>query len=88
MHLPKQGQGQRHLSGDLLLSHGCYAESMLPAACGQVVGYTNGVSDIKDCALQVADPHAPGVAHGHSDNQDSQENVEDLMSQLNALSTR
>ena len=61
---------------------------MLPAACGQVVCYTNGVFDLKDRALQVADLHAPGVAHGHHDEQDSQENVEDLMSQLNALSTR
>ena len=61
---------------------------MLPAACGQVVCYANGVFDLKDRALQVADPHAPGVAHGHHDEQDSQENVEDLMSQLTALSTR
>ncbi|CAK0755189.1 hypothetical protein CVIRNUC_002355 [Coccomyxa viridis] len=39
-------------------------------------------------SMPVADPHAPGVAHGHHDEQDSQENVEDLMSQLTALSTR
>ena len=85
MHLPKQDQ--QFFSGDSLLYHGYYGRSMLPAACGQVVSYTNGVFDLKG-ALQVADPHAPGVAHGNSDNQDSQENVEDLMSQLNALSTR
>ncbi len=38
--------------------------------------------------LQVADPHATDMSNGHFKEQESEENVEDLMSQLNALSAR
>ena len=38
--------------------------------------------------LQVADPHAPASSNGHIQDEESHENVEDLMSQLNALSAR
>ena len=38
--------------------------------------------------LQVADPHVTDVSNGYIEEQESQENVEDLMSQLNALSAR
>ena len=40
------------------------------------------------CALQVADPHAPASSNGHIEDEESHTNVEDLMSQLNALSAR
>lgn len=38
--------------------------------------------------MQVANSHAPELSNGHSEEQDSHENLEDLMSQLNALSTK
>lgn len=38
--------------------------------------------------LQVADQHAPNTENGDCEHQESKDNVEDLMSQLNALSAR
>ena len=39
-------------------------------------------------SLQVADPHAPGLSNGRAEENESEENIVDLMSQLNALSSK